>query len=262
MKCPICDHEQTIGSFCSICGNKLIQPILDLGSTVAVEKIATRSRHVEPNIYVENIKKKSKLYSSYFMQQLKKPTHTYNQSEKDTGNSITSIILFTLLLTLSYFLFIKNTNLNHSLSFFSFSIEVFLLTLLMIGIVVLSLFIINHFFGLPHTFKAVISFYGGQLSPLIIGIAVSILLMIVKSFTYGNILLAICLFLAIFILPLYIITFLLTKNPIGIDPLYGTFLYIAVFTILFLLFSTIIGNTTLVGYFNNLTFFSRILPLL
>lgn len=248
LNCSNCGHEQSVGMFCSICGNKLGEPILN------TEPIASRTRSVKPNVHVESIKSKLKTYSSYLIQRLKKPSLAYNQGENEFTSSIVSIILFTVLFTLSLFLLTKNLSSSHSPNFLSFFMEAFLLTFFLIGIVLLSIFLISNFFGPQHTFKAIICFYGGQLSLLIIGLTGSILLMLVESVTYGNALLTICLVFGIFILPLYVMGFLLTKNQSGIDPLYGFMLYIVTFIILFILFLTIVGDSKIGGYFNHMNY--------
>ncbi|TQR21264.1 hypothetical protein [Psychrobacillus vulpis] len=247
MKCLNCGHEQAVGNYCSKCGTKFAEPL------IVTDTIEPKS--VEPNVYVENIKKKSKKYIVYFVQQLKKPSVAFNRGESELTSSLISIVLFTVLFSMSLFLITKDLYWSNSPSFLSFFLEVFFLTFFMICILVLSLFLINNFFGPQYKLKAIISFYGGHLSLLNIGVIVSILLMLVKSFTYGNTILTICLLLAIFILPLYVISYLLIKNPTGADPLYGFILYIATFTILFILFVTFIADSTAREYFGFMKFF-------
>lgn len=216
------------------------------------DSVASRTKSVKPNVHVENIKRKTKIYSSYFIQQLKKPSHAYNQGESEFTSSLVSIILFTALVTLSLFLFSNNLNWSDSPGFLSFFLESFLLTFFIIGLVIFSSFLISSFFGPQYSFKVIISFYGGQLSAPIVLVTVSIFLMLVKSYSYGNAILTISLVFSLFILPLYIISFLLAKKPSGVDPLYGFVLYIATFTVLMILFVTIVGNSKMIEYFNNL----------
>ncbi|KQL36897.1 hypothetical protein [Psychrobacillus sp. FJAT-21963] len=219
------------------------------------ESVVSRTRSVkQTNVHVENIKRKTKIYSSYFMKQLKKPSHANNPGENEFTNSLVSMILFVALVTISQYLFTNNLFWSNSPSFLPFFMEVFLLTFFMIGVVILSLFLISNFFGPQHSFKAIISFYGGQLSPLIILSIVSIFLMLVESFTYGNAILTISLIFGLFILPLYVISFLLTSNQSSVDPLYGFILYIITFTILFMLFVIIVGDSKIGGYFDNMNY--------
>ncbi len=214
--------------------------------------MASRTQSVTPNVHVENIKRKTKIYCSYFIQQLKKPSQAYNHGEGRFSSSLVSIIIFTALVTASQFLFTNDLYGSNSPSFLSFFIETFLLTFFIIGLVIFASFLISNFFGPQHSFRTIISFYGGQLSTPIILVTTSIFLMLVESFSYGNALLTICIVFGIFILPLYVISFLLTKSNSAVDPLYGFILYIATFTILLLLFVTIVGSSKVGEYFNNM----------
>ncbi|WP_427138236.1 hypothetical protein [Psychrobacillus psychrodurans] len=190
------------------------------------ESVVSRTRSVKPNAHVDNIKRKTKIYSSYFIQQLKKPDHAYNRGESVFTSSLVSIILFTALVTISLFLFTTNSYWSNSPSFLSFFMDAFLLTIFIIGLVIFSTFLISSFFGPQNSFKTIISFYGGQLSAPIISATISIFLMLVKSFTYGNAILTIYLVFSLFILPLYVISFLLTKNHSGVDPHYKDLYYL------------------------------------
>lgn len=247
MNCSNCGHEQVFGKFCSSCGTKFEEPQLD---TV----IATRAQSNKPNIHLENLKRRLKNYSAYFIQKLKKPSHTYNHGETEFTSSFVSIILFIVLLTISSFIFTRNLYWSNPPSFLSFFMEALLLTFFMILIVIVSLFLINNFFGPQHSFKTIICYFGAQLSPLIIGVAISMLLMLVKSFTYGNIFLSICIIFGLFILPLHVISIILSKKESFADPLYGFILYIVTFTILFILFISIVGVSTISGYFDHLNY--------
>lgn len=245
--CINCGHEQVTGNFCSLCGTELEELLLN------IESVASRTRPAKPNVHIENIKSKTKIYSAYFIQQLKKPSHSHIHVESEFRSSLASIILFTALVAISLFLFSKDLYMNNPPNFLSFFMESFLLTFLIIGLVILSTFLISNFFGPQHSFKAIITFYGGQLSASIILVTASIFLMLVESFTYGNAILTICIVFSLFILPLYVMTFLLTKNHSGVDPLYGFILYIATFTILLILFVTIVGNSKITEYFNHMS---------
>ena len=165
-----------------------------------------------------------------------------------------SIVLFAILYTVSLFLVVNRNYFGESLGFFPFFVQIMFLHLLLVGIVIFALFIANNFFGSPNSLKAIISFYGGQLSPVIMSVKVALLFMIIQSFTYGNIVLIISFIFAVFVLPLYLVSFLATKKAPGLDSLYGFVLYIAVFVLLFLILVTILAGTLLGTYLDRMIY--------
>lgn len=262
MICSNCGHEQEQGKFCGKCGTKFEEAAVDyidnsvteqVAATQAEPVIPTPTQPTEPNIHVENLKKQSKMYGSYFMQQLKRPSLIYNRGEEFT-NGLISIILLGVLLSLSLYIFMGQLFSGYGPGFFSFFSSVLVFILFAMGIVISSLFLTNKFFGPQHSFKTIISFYGAHFSPLLIAATVSLLLMLLKSYTFGNLIVSIVFIFALFILPLYLITLLLTKKSTHMDPLYGFSLYIVMFSILFIIYITILADSTIGGYFDQLNY--------
>ena len=56
---------------------------------------------IEPNIHVEKMKAQSKMYGSYFMQHLKRPSHAFNQSQEGFLNGLISVILLGVVFALT-----------------------------------------------------------------------------------------------------------------------------------------------------------------
>ncbi|WP_313894607.1 hypothetical protein [Psychrobacillus sp.] len=239
MICSSCSSEQALGNFCLECGSPF---------EVSYSRVDHRAKSAEPNVYVENMKKKSKAYRSYFVQQLKKPSLAFQHGEKDFSNGLLSIVLFAMLYAIALFL-LANTA---SSGFLSFFIQAALLTLVLIGMVLFSLYMINNFFGPEYSFKSIVSFYGGQLSPLVVGVALALVLIAIKSFTYGNVLLVVSFMFALFVLPLYIMSYLVIKKSAGLDALYGFVLYIVMFSVLFVILVTLLADSTLGLYFEQM----------
>ena len=217
-------------------------------------KKRSSAQQVGPNIHIEKIKKKSKVYRTYFVQQLKNPSRAFEQGEKDFSNGLISIILFAIVYTVSLFLVVNRNYFGESLGFFPFFFQIMLLVFLLFGIAIFALFIANNFFGSPNSLKAIISFYGGQLSPVVVSVGVSFLLMLIQSFTYGQLVLVVSFVFALFILPLYLVSFLATKKAPGLDPLYGFILYILVFVLLFLILVTVLAGTMLGTYLDRMIY--------
>ena len=266
MKCMKCGHDQDTGNFCGKCGIRFEESFKDPIETPVppvVEQAATLPQQpvqpIEPNVHVEKVKVKSKVYFSYFMQYLKSPSLAYNRGEAEFSNSLISIILLVTIIGLSLHTFVSKMFGGlidgYGPGFFSLFGGVFIFTAVAIGIVLLSLFLINKFFGPQLSLNAIVSLYGAHLSPILILAAASLLLMMLRSFTYGNFTLSIVFMFIIFILPLYLISLLLTKNSTAVDPLYSYIFYIALFSILFIIFVTILADSSLGGYIDELTYF-------
>ncbi|MFJ5768847.1 hypothetical protein [Psychrobacillus sp. NPDC093180] len=217
-------------------------------------KKRSSAQQIEPNIHIEKIKKQSKVYSAYFVQQLKNPSRAFEQGEKDFTNGLLSIILFAILYTVSLFLVVNRNYFGESLGFFPFFFQIMLLVFLLFGIAVFALFIANNFFGSPNSVKAIVSFYGGQLSPVLVSVGLAFLLMVIQSFTYGQFVLVVSFIFALFVLPLYLVSFLATKKAPGMDSLYGFILYILVFVLLMLILVTILAGTMLGTYLDRMIY--------
>ena len=256
MKCVNCGHSQEAGNFCGKCGTPFAPVNNETGTPNVSEEgyvspvqdtvQAQQQVPVEPNIHVEKMKAQSKMYGSYFMQHLKRPSHAFNQSQEGFVNGLISVILLGVVFALTVSAVSGSFMSGYGPSFMSIFSSTVISVLIVMGIPLLALFIINKLFGPQLPFKSIISVYGGHLSPLLIGAGAAFLLILLKSFTLGNIILGIVLLFAIFILPLYVISALLTKKSAPVlDPLYGFILYLVSFAILFTIFISILADSAL-----------------
>ena len=265
MICVNCGHQQETGNFCGKCGAKLNETSGQTNeSIVDIESAATNPQPnqqtappvepAEPNVYVENVKEKSKLYFQYFMQYLKNPAHVYKRGEAEFPNGLTSIIILGVLLGLSFFTLINNGGF-YDPSFFSVFGGILFFSFVSMGLVIVALLLINNFFGPQHSFKSIVSLYGGHLSPILLIAAASLLLMLLKSYTFGSLALVIIFMFLISLLPLYLISVLLTKKSSGLDPFYGYVLYIVTFSILFGIFTVILADSTIGGFIDEFYYY-------
>ena len=202
------------------------------------------------------------------MQNLKNPSLIYNRGEAEFTNGLISIVLLAVAIGLSIFTNAKNFAKSPFGEFSSLFggtpsptfINVFggstILILAVIALALVTLFLVNKFFGQEQSFKSIVSFYGAHLSPVILVAAVALILIVLKSTTVGNLTLGIAFMFAAFILPLYLISVLLTKKPSGLDPLYGFVIYIGAFVVLFGIFLTILADSAIGNYLDNLNPFS------
>lgn len=278
MICVNCGHQQASGKFCGKCGTKFestgVQPEVAATGAQPTEPVpnqsmtaepatttveteqptATPIAPAEPNVYIENTKQKSKLYFKYFMQQLKEPALAKNQGEAQYSNGLISICLLAILIGLTFFAAIGSAS-SYAPSFLSIFIGMLVFSLAAMGLVVVTLWLINNFFGPQHSFKSIISLYGGHLSPvLLVGIA-SLLLMLLKSYTFGSFTLFLVFIFSITLLPLYLISVLLTKKSSGLDPLYGYIIYIVAFSIFIMILMFILADSTIGGLLENFEYY-------
>ncbi|MER2090420.1 MAG: hypothetical protein ABS920_11835 [Sporosarcina sp.] len=266
MNCVNCGNSQEVGKFCGKCGTPFA-PVNN--ETATPEQAATTANRageghmhqapntaqaqqmpqpapVEPNIHVEKIKAQSKMYGGYFMQHLKRPSHAFNQSQEGFVNGLISVILLGVVFALIVSAVSSSFLSSYGPSFISVFGSTIISVLIVVGLPIVTLFIINKLFGPQLSFKSIISIYGAHLSPLLIGSGAALILILLKSFAFANVILATVLMFAIFILPLYLISVLLTKKSTNtLDPLYGFILYLVLFTILFIIFITILADSAL-----------------
>ena len=264
MNCLSCGHSQETGEFCGNCGTPYV-PVNNEDVAIPEQAATTpnmsEQEHVppvqnavevhqqvsvEPNVYAEKVKAQSKIYGNYFTKHLKRPSHAFNQVQENFVNGLISVILLGAVFALTVSAISSSLFSGYGSSFISIFGNTIISVLIVMGIPLLALFIINKLFGPQLSFKSIISVYGGHLSPLIIGAGAAFLLILLKSYTLGNIILGIVLMFTIFILPLYVISALLIKKSIPVlDPLYGFMLYLVTFAILFIIFATILADSAL-----------------
>lgn len=247
MICIHCGHKQEIGNFCGKCGAAF--PTKDSENEVPL----LRSRQADkPNPYLQNIKTQTKQYTRYFKMYLKTPTQLYMKNEQEFFNGIISIILFATLTALSFFTLINSTSAIDR--FFSTFGGIFIFGCLSMGLVIFTLTLINHFFGPQQSFKSVTSLYGGHLPAMILLLFISLLLILVKSFLLGSILLLITFLFTVFLIPLNIMSLLLKKQSSSGDPFYGFIIYVVTISILFTIFITLLADSTIGNTLNHLGF--------
>lgn len=263
MICESCGNEQTSGKFCGKCGTMLTNktppeqtseniveaPAQEASAeAAAAHAIAGQPQHpTEPNVHVEKVKETSKAFLNYFLHYLKHPSHIFQNQQQEFANGLISIALFAVIVGITFYnagetflkLLFEDAFLGSDYileaakpSFMTVFPKVVIFILLSMAVVVFSLFVINRFFGPGYSFKEIVTVYGTHLIPFIIVLIFSFLLLLLKSYTVGNILLIIGISYPISTMPLYIIGRYLSKRATGIDPLYSFFSYIILVTVL------------------------------
>ncbi|WP_019413918.1 zinc ribbon domain-containing protein [Paenisporosarcina sp. TG20] len=271
MKCTSCGHEQESGKFCGKCGNSMIPASSnnELGATVEegqfhtnLSQASTASAPLqnhqiptEPNAQLEKVKETSKQYWSYFLQHLKKPSIIFNHAEANFINAIISVVILSLLVSLSIYK-------NMSLVMQPFSgdatfevesiapsfIKLFISSTLILSIILLLsisiIYILSKFFGPEVPFKNITSIIGTFTIPFILLNIVAYILLFIDSLVIGNAILSISILLCLFVMPLYVISTLLSKQSKSLDALYAFLIYIVLFPIgLSIIISVFVDST-------------------
>ncbi|MGE7911096.1 hypothetical protein [Lysinibacillus xylanilyticus] len=254
--CLACGHAQEEGRFCGKCGTPFENAALEQAATMNSIKDEQQSQYAKTvqgttqnNEQIELIKKQSKLYFNYFLEQLKMPSANFNV-DATWKNSITSMIIFVVLTALAVFALIK-TFFSGGLGFFeSFGpsfIQVFfymsLFITLLIAISVFAIFLTSKLFSESLSLTNVISKIGGYYTLPIVIMVISILLGLLKSFTYSIIMIYIGVTLTIGFIPIFVMIKLLSNKSKTIDSFYGFIFYLIVTSVLsWIIFSFIIDS--------------------
>ncbi|OMP66650.1 DUF6574 domain-containing protein [Domibacillus epiphyticus] len=253
MKCQACGNEQESGKFCGSCGSPM---------EATIEKTAPVSEPVhreEPNVHVEKVKDRSKQYWGYFLQYLKRPSAVFGRGESEFVNGLISIGVLALFVSLTMYAMTRSitsdffgSDFYSGPGFFSILFSGIIFTILFSVCAVLVLFLISRFFGPGYSFKEMTGVYGVHLIPSIVLMAVSLLLVLLKAYVYSGLFMSLSLTVALLLMPLYLISALLTKKSAALDPLYGYFIYIVLSLILFSLIVGVLADSTMGEYLDDL----------
>ena len=260
MTCTNCGNEQANGQYCWRCGAKLVVAAHGFHEQIQSQNGQTVSEaavvNVESNVHLDNVKKQTKEYWSYFVKHLKHPSVSLTKQDDEFRNSFISLLLYAAICGFSIYTALTGVGLAGStdggLSFSSIFLNVAGFVAVCIAIVSFGLFIIGNNFGPAYPFKQTLVVYVSHLLPaIVIGLA-ALLFLLMKSYWYGVFLLIVSLLYVLIISPGYVITVLLSKKPKGIDPLYGytayTVLIIVLFGVLFKLLAIRQFYLILMGY--------------
>ncbi len=257
-KCLACGHAQDEGRFCGKCGTPLENAAFEQAATInnvsdeqpQSQFTQTVQGNTQNSEQIELIKNQSKLYFNYFLEQLKMPSTNFNV-EATWKNSLTNMIIYVVLTALSVFMLIKNF-FSGGFGFFesvgpSFIQVIFYMSLfisLLIAISVSAIFLTSKLFSESLSFTNVINKIGNYYTLPIAITILSILLGLLKSFTYSIMMIYFGFALAIAIIPIFVMIKLLSNKSKNIDSFYGFIFYLVVTGILSaIIFSFIIDSS-------------------
>lgn len=272
MQCNNCQHQQSTGKFCVKCGSPLIHtssqttenvfvpptPARETQNPTVAATIPSYQTTVEPNLHVEKVKETSKQYWSYFIQHLKKPSTIFNKGETHFINGIISMVILALFTSLALYKNISvlfkpfsSGNLFETDNLMPSFFKIFFSTSLTIGALALLsmtiIYLVTKFFGTIVTFKHVVAVNGALTVPFILLAIIAYILLLIDSLVFGNALLFLSIIFSLFIMPLYVISNLLSKES-NYDSFYGFLSYIVLFAIGFSIVSSIFIDSTVGQY--------------
>lgn len=252
MHCINCGNQQSEGKFCAICGVALGDNLIEVEQT---RNRVSRKYNQQPNEHIERIKNASKKYWNYFLNYLKKPSLALKQGEKEFLNGILNIAIMAFIIGLVLFTFLKSVTssfleASYELSFTAVMGSSLLYVFISTVIIIASLFLTIKYLGSEHSFKSIAGIYGTHLIPSTVLVFISFILLLLKAYTYSNFLLSFALLFAFFIIPLYILIKLLTKEEAVIDPLYCVLAYIVMFGIAYSIYLFLLEGSLIVDVLN------------
>lgn len=277
MKCTNCQHEQDAGKFCGKCGTVLM---VNSGEPAGNAATPIQEPHVqftaaaaagsappvyqaptEPNLHVEKVKATSKQYWNYFLQYLKKPGSIVEQHHGQMVNALITLGLFAIIFSIAIY---KNLGtvlepaqqmsgfFGDSQSFMPSYFSVLLTTVFSLGVIFAlaagCIYLVNKFAGPGESFKNVITYFGTLVVPSVVLVLAAIILLMIESMVFGNLLLFVSLSLAISLMPLYLITALLKKAVKPFDSFYAYLSYIVLFGVSFAIVITVFFDSTIGRY--------------
>ncbi len=175
--CTQCQHNQDDGNFCEKCGASTNQQSTSENNSQQAPNFQQAQPAVEqgfqanaqPNVpqgqQVEQIKQQSKQYYNYFLEVIKNPTIALKHEENAFVNSIITLVLFALTLSLSVYFIAKNAMefayAADALPFFPLVSRLLFGFLLITAIGLVSAFIVLKIGKHTITFKKLTAEFGG-----------------------------------------------------------------------------------------------------
>ncbi len=209
-----------------------------------------------PNETIEKAKAVTKIYWDYFLHYLKRPSEVLKQGETEFTNGLVTIFMMAVFVGLSFFVLLERAVWSpYEPSFFSVMGGSLFVILFCTTIVTASLVVTFAFLGPGQSVKRIAGIYGTHLIPSTFLVVIALLLLILKAYLFGNLLLSFALLLAFLIVPLYILTIILRQEDLVFDPLYCVIVYVVLFGIAFSIFFILLGNSALGSMMNRLNLF-------
>jgi hypothetical protein len=240
MVCPTCNHFTEGGNFCEKCGTKL-SAASEHETAVTLEsatdlKSKTASASSQPNVYLENAKKISKMYWSYFTTILRKTfSNAQHVGKEQFINGLITVGFYSLFIPLMIFFGFSEYTEYIDSAFLNVVIKPAFAYAIFILLVAAFSFVAIKLGKVPVSYQDVIARFGAFLIPFVGLFALAFVMSILQIKLF-----ALFLFIgfigSIFTVPAFVIGSFKKDIHVGLDAVYGTILtYIATFITLIIM---------------------------
>ncbi|ASK61291.1 hypothetical protein CFK37_03400 [Virgibacillus phasianinus] len=240
MQCPNCYQQTEQGKFCTNCGalishneSAVTEESNELPAVVEQPNIdhSTSDEPNQSNDAMEKIKQSSVNFGHFFLTLVKKPNDAKKANGNDLVSGIISIVLYSLLFALGYYLiadsfltmFMGNIGSPfggpalQSLPFTNGFLWPFLKFIVLFAVIIALTFIGLKLTAINYSFYATCAKYGAYLIPFLLLLAVGYILTTISLYSIGIIAIMVSVLGAIIIIPTLI---LLEKPATGADRIY------------------------------------------
>lgn len=199
---------------------------------------------------MKRMKGKAIKYWNFVLGYMKNPVNVFQQDQNEFGNGVMTTILFAVIAGICQFAI----QTQEGASFLTVVSETALFLMIGVAIASTSLFVINKLFSAELSIKAIIGIYGTHMIASLILVCITYILILVNFTAFGSMLLIVLTTYTIFLLPLYILSKLLSQHATNMDPLYSYISYIVMFAILYSIYLHAVTDQGISIFFSN--FFS------
>lgn len=290
MKCSQCGHQQAEGAFCGQCGGELVALSKESTSndseektglteeTAATEEMGAQGEEVSAATTkqsssqqgqtsqqetgnsteaMDRVVETSKEFGSFFQRFIKNPSIAFTEGAHQLTNGLITLAIVAILFSLAFYNFI-NVDIGFGgydmgPSFLSTAGNAIVFIGISMAIVIAIIFIINKLFGNDElSFMEITSIYGVLMTPTVIVAALALLLILIKSYVFGSLILILTIGFSTTFIPVYIVNHLAITYRKNLDPLYVYLIYIFVSSIALILIYGMMADSMVGGFMNDL----------
>lgn len=241
MQCPNCFQQTEQGKFCTNCGALIPQDESAVSAESSVEPVeskqgTTEQQTEEPkqtNDAAEKLKETSANFGHFFLTLVKKPSDAQRANGNDFVSAIISIILYSLLFALGYYLTVDsilgtfmgnfsddpfgNPSSSQSIPFTDGFLWPFLKFIVLFAAIIALTYVGLKLTASEYSFLSTVAKYGGYLIPFLLLLVLGSILTLIGLYSIGITIISVSVFGALLLIPTFI---LLDQPSLGIDRIY------------------------------------------